>query len=203
MKIKQKKNFSLIELLVVIAIIAILAAMLLPALNKAREKAKEISCANQLKQLGITFSFYANDNQGWLPRDCNDDGVLWMNKLDDYLGFNVVYTNESTCGIFKCPSWYWMQHDSYKRPGISYCINYHVTGLGKYHKRLSNIDKPGSIVLLGDSSCVYVSASRNFAYDGNMEYSFLARHMNKVNILYCDTHVGNKKYVMANDLGSW
>lgn len=199
----MKKNFTLIELLIVIAIIAILASMLLPALQKAKHKAKEITCANQLKQLGTTFSLYANDNQGWLPRDSDDDGAPWVNKLDDYLGLNVIYTKEATCGIFKCPSWYWMQYDSYKRPGISYCINYHVTGPGKYHKKLSNIDRPGSKVLLGDSACSGTSASRNYAYDGNNTYRFLARHINKANILYCDTHVGNKKYVMADDLGSW
>jgi prepilin-type processing-associated H-X9-DG protein/prepilin-type N-terminal cleavage/methylation domain-containing protein len=199
----MKNRFTLIELLVVIAIIAIMASMLLPALKRAREKAKEISCANQLKQLGTTFSLYANDYQGWLPRNVDDDGVYWMNKLDDYLGLNVVYTKEPTCGIFKCPSWYWVQHDSYKRPGLSYCINYHVTGPGKYHKKFSNIDNPGSTVLLGDSACVGSNASRNYAYDGNNTYRFLARHSNRLNILYCDTHVGSKKYVMADDLGSW
>ncbi len=96
---KSRKIFTLIELLVVIAIIAILAAMLLPALNKARQRARTISCLNNLKQLGQISIFYRNENDGFFPYHIYNDGSSLYPTWTVYLGqiaLNTTYSEISS-----------------------------------------------------------------------------------------------------------
>jgi len=136
LRINQVKGFTLIELLVVIAIIAILAALLLPALANAKEKGKQAYCTNSLKQLEIIFHMYEDDNEGWLHHTTGgsppNHGKWYMNprmkaarKLipdpnsgDAYWGLAYYKYAGGNIRLWRCPAA--KTSDEWREDGLKY-----------------------------------------------------------------------------------
>lgn len=202
----MKKQFTLIELLVVIAIIAILAAILLPALNAARERGRTASCINNEKQLATANRMYGDDHQvervlvlradgTWYPDLLGQGGYLAINTSSSSLVNCDANGNPTSSSPLNCPS---EAMKDTKRRGSHYGMNFYF-----YYRPYAGQDShnagkwmPGEAVPNPSATCLFGEASpkngdNELTVGSHMSNS--SRHSESMNIVFGDGHVAAMK----------
>ena len=225
-----QRRFTLIELLVVIAIIAILASMLLPALQQARAKAPSISCTSQMKQLGLGWIMYTDDNtertvryENNIPGATIENGVRrgghWNTRIYPYVG---------AIKVFGCPT---ASKDPSRTPGNNYVpgiaspngcriySNYAYNSGSNYgtyngpgNSSMSSFTKPSGTYVILEGQCNRTFPG-DYGTDGNRQQVVTASgtfglHTGRSNILFADGHVDSASILelisyKKGSLGPW
>jgi len=212
MKHTRGVAFTLIELLVVVAIVAVLAAMLLPALNQARDTAKTAHCMNNLKHIAVAAIMYANDNNDVLPDTCPEFAQPfdnWMQAVSEYMKlppapFTDIRSGPEYRYPLLCPAtsgrtsaWDPYCGSAWAGYATDYAMNHHVAGGSRLltgglywaiGRKLSKIPMPHMTALLADSETY--NGWLGFAY-----YTISPRHKSRTraNVVCVDGHVESLK----------
>jgi prepilin-type processing-associated H-X9-DG protein/prepilin-type N-terminal cleavage/methylation domain-containing protein len=196
-------GFTLIELLVVIAIIALLAAMLLPALSKAKEAGRRAACMSDLRQLAVAIAIYTQVNEDTLPNMYDGGGVGGGGNsgLNGWMYFSnfggpatfmpergSLYPHLASKDVFKCPS-------DRARTGNSFSMNASLassTPIAGFHsgKAESAVRAPSSTLLvLEEAAPEHPDKSSNDGYFDPRNDKVTRRHNEGANFAFCDGHV--------------
>ncbi|MBN2642191.1 MAG: type II secretion system protein [Victivallales bacterium] len=191
----MKKSFTLIELLVVIAVIAILAAMLLPALARSKEVGKSIHCTGNLKQLGVLMTMYTDSYKEWFPFNSGAP-YNWIRCLEnsDLLKTTAGTKMNNQTKVFMCPNDLYnikrMHIRSWVYDSINVSYGYNFRHLCRIQRKTNQITRPSNTILMVDCSEDGVS-SRGYglAYSWIINQRAFPRHYGNANSVFIDGHV--------------
>jgi prepilin-type N-terminal cleavage/methylation domain-containing protein/prepilin-type processing-associated H-X9-DG protein len=186
--------FTLIELLVVVAIIGILAGLLLPALSRARARARGVACLNQQRQLGLALLLYADDHRSELPRSQHSAAAFgslpWGYALLPYLSLGAP-TNRAAVrhGVFRCPA-------DQRTNGWSYGLNVYFElgpdddyrGSPATWRRLTSLPQPADTIWLGEVVGSVDHVMTHFWEENGAVEIATNRHLPAANYAFADGH---------------
>ena len=224
------KPFTLIELLVVIAIIAILAAILLPALQQARARGIATTCLNNMKQISTANHAYMDDHAGFLPTNrWQVDGRTWVKCLYTYITgkSNHFIANADTQvldGVIWCPvqASNTASQSSFNSNNVSYGLNHFLSPFSSYSSsKLTHYKQLSTLILFAET--INADASKNVAqaktgrYLFSESYHYNGRHFGKIvsgnngyyffdgqaNLIFADGHVAPEKVMPLRDKSKW